>query len=193
VLQNQLKRMKYLSKKLLQFTMAVTAHEQLVRRSAADSVIRPLEGTRAYGRASNRYVWPEPSLGTRVPPSSLPRRRDNLSGKPEHRDRTVRANLATGSLPARRLPACHHQSRKVGSCGRISAALLRVRCRPNNGSDAGALSAYQSPEFSRQSPERAGLTTATVATAKTSDRWVSVTLSRMAIPAFRRHPVRQSA
>ena len=89
----------------------------------------------------------QPNHDAREPPSSPPRRRDNLSGKPEDPDRTVQATLAMGPLPARRLPACHHRSRKVGSCGRIAGALLRVRRYRSKGSSAGVLSAYQSPDL----------------------------------------------
>ena len=89
----------------------------------------------------------QPNRDAREPPSSPPRRRDNLSGKPEDPDRTVQATLAMGPLPARRLLACHHRSRKVGSCGRIAGAWLRVRRHRSKGSSADVLSSYQSPDL----------------------------------------------
>jgi hypothetical protein len=89
----------------------------------------------------------QPNRDAREPPSSPPRGRDNLSGKPEDPDRTVQATLAMGPLPARRLLACHHRSRKVGSCGRIAGAWLRVRRHWSKGSSADALSSYQSPDL----------------------------------------------
>ena len=89
----------------------------------------------------------QPNRDAREPPYSPPRRQDNSSGKPAVPDRTVRAKLAMGPLPVRRLPACHHRSRKVGSCGRVSGALLRVRCHQSKGSSADVPSAYQSPNL----------------------------------------------
>jgi hypothetical protein len=99
------------------------------------------------GRDPSWPFWDRPNRGVREQSGSLRRRQDNLSGKPEGPDRTVRAKLAMGPLPARRLPACHHRSQKAGSRGRVSGVLLRVQCHQSKGSSADVLSAYQSPNL----------------------------------------------
>ena len=125
----------------------------------------------------------QPNRDAREPPYSPPRRQDNLSGKPADPDRTVRAKLAMGPPPVRRLPACHHRSRKVGSCGRVSGALLRVRCHQSKGSSVDVLSAYQSPNLLGDR-RVTGLTTATrcLRSARRPVEGVAKGLSRGAIP-----------
>ena len=128
------------------------------RRSSAWSLPKQVASR---GRYSSWPVWDQPNRGVRELSGSLRRRRDNLSGKPEDRDRTVQATLAMGPLPARRLPACHHRSRKAGSCGRDLRRLASgpmsseqtIKCRRAFG--------ISIPRFAIGDRRVTGLTTAT--------------------------------